>query len=75
MCICPRCEQEYLVDALIKSLRASIVICPECEAFWTQDTPIGIATFRDFGDYMESRGLPGNWRMLVVSGQHRQPNP
>lgn len=59
-----------MLDAIIKPLHENIVICPECEAFWTGNTPIRMETFRDFTTYMETRGLPGYWQLLQITGKH-----
>jgi len=55
--ICPRCEQDEIVEAKIKATGSSIFICPECDAMWLSSNRIDSANFLDYGTYMESIGL------------------
>ena len=64
--ICPRCEQDEIVEARIKANGRLICICPECEATWLSDARIGPRNFFDYGAYMESIGLSQLWDELQV---------
>lgn len=64
--ICPRCEQDYVVEARIKANGRLIYICPECDATWLSNTEIGSGKFQDYGTYMESIGLSQLWDELEV---------
>lgn len=54
--------------AVIKPLREKIMICPECEAFWSYVAPICLEAFRDFGIYIETKGYQWDWKLLDVDG-------
>ena len=56
MTICPRCEQDYLFEAVIKPFGEKIIICPECDAFWQLNNPPPTAP-KDYGSYIESKGF------------------
>jgi hypothetical protein len=54
------------VVAVIIPLGETVIICPECEAFWRPESTVSAATFADFGDYVESRGLNWDWHILDI---------
>ena len=64
--VCPRCEQDYLVEANIRPLDELIRLCPECDAIWPIDTPPSFETFADYSTYMESKGQRGLWDYLDI---------
>lgn len=64
--ICPRCEQDHVIQARVKATGADIFVCPECEATWFSMTKVGVETFVDYGTYMESVGLTQLWTELEI---------
>ncbi|KUY78380.1 hypothetical protein WS46_21215 [Burkholderia sp. RF4-BP95] len=64
--ICPRCEQDEIVEARIKANERVIYICPECDATWLSSSEISSGSFFDYGTYMKSIGLPQLWDELEV---------
>lgn len=64
--ICPRCEQDEIVEARIKANGRIIYICPECDATWFSRSEISSSTFLDYGTYMKSIGLSQLWDELEV---------
>nr|WP_080427263.1 zf-TFIIB domain-containing protein [Burkholderia ubonensis] len=64
--ICPRCEQDEVVEARIKVNERVIYICPECDATWLSSGEIGSGNFFDYGAYMKSIGSSQLWGELEV---------
>ena len=64
--ICPRCEQDEIVQARIKVNGRLIYICPECDATWLSSHKISSGNFSDYGTYMKSIGLSQLWDELEV---------
>lgn len=62
--ICPRCEQDYIVEARISAIGKLIYICPECEAIWLSKNEIHSQGFLDFGTYMNEMGRSQLWDEL-----------
>jgi hypothetical protein len=53
---CPRCGQDWLQNVRLVHLAQDAVLCPECDALWLPGDQIALATFRDYGTYMEEHG-------------------
>jgi uncharacterized Zn finger protein len=66
MITCPRCGQDYVVNAVIRPLNEPIKICPECDSIWRGDLPVRLDTYQVYGAYMESNGLKGVWDFLEI---------
>ncbi|WP_081070687.1 zf-TFIIB domain-containing protein [Burkholderia stagnalis] len=64
--ICPRCEQDEILEARIKANGRVIYICPECDATWLSSGEIRSGNFFDYGTYMKSMGLSQLWDELEV---------
>lgn len=64
--ICPRCQQDDVVKAMIKATRSIIFICPECEATWFSIGEIKFPGFVDYMTYMSSIGLSHLWDELEI---------
>lgn len=64
--ICPRCEQDEIVEAKIKANGRLIYVCPECDATWLSADQIGAHGFLDYGTYMKGIGLSQLWDELEV---------
>jgi hypothetical protein len=64
--ICPRCQQDDVVKAMIKANKTIIFICPECEATWFSIEKITFPGFVDYMTYMEGIGLSHLWDELEV---------
>lgn len=64
--ICPRCNQDDVVEARIKANGNFIYVCPECDATWLSNAEISFGQFQDYGTYMESIGLSRLWDELEV---------
>ena len=64
--ICPRCQQDNVVKAMIKANKTIIFICPECDATWLSIESIGFPGFVDYGTYMKGIGLSMLWDELEV---------
>ncbi len=62
--LCPRCDQDYVVRAVIKPLDFKILICPECEAMWAKDTPVLKQTFFNYWAFTSAHNLPCTWDIL-----------
>lgn len=67
--ICPRCEQDEIVEAKIKALGKLIYICPECDATWLSKDEISAQGFLDYGTYMKEMGRSQLWDELEVVGR------
>ena len=67
--ICPRCEQDEIVQARIKALRKLIYICPECDATWLSKDRISALVHMDYGTYMKDMGLSQLWDAVEVVGR------
>lgn len=67
--ICPRCEQDEIVEARIKANACMIYICPECDATWFSVDEINSRNFIDYGTYTKSIGLSQLWDELGVIKQ------
>ncbi|WP_157288465.1 zf-TFIIB domain-containing protein [Uliginosibacterium gangwonense] len=67
--ICPRCEQDYIVEARIKGNGSLIYICPECDATWLSSDEISSSNFFDYGTYMKSIGRSQLWDELEITGR------
>lgn len=65
---CPRCGQDYLVSATIRPLSEAIIVCPECEAYWTNLDEVGPNTFTNLVEHLEANGLNWDWGLLNVHG-------
>ncbi len=65
---CPRCSQDYVVNALVTPLQTAIKICAECDAFWWQDEPILKTNFKVYWVYIEENGYSCDWNLLDISG-------
>jgi len=63
---CPRCDQGYVVQAIIVANNTSLFVCQECEASWFSHADIGNKVSIDFGTYMEGLGLKPLWIELKV---------
>ncbi len=64
--ICPRCEQDEIVEARIKAIDRLIYICPECDATWLSSDEVSPSNFVDYGTYMKSIGLSQLWDELEI---------
>ena len=62
--ICPRCEQDEIVEAKIKANGRLIYVCPECDATWLSVDQISVPGFLDYGTYMKGIGLSQLWGEL-----------
>ena len=67
---CPRCQQDWLLRVRLVHLSRDAILCPECDALWTQDESIGPATFEDYGTFMNRHGRqPENNEEIEVKGE------
>jgi transposase-like protein len=64
--ICPRCEQDEIVEAKIKANGRLIYLCPECDATWLSVDKIGASGFLDYGTYMKGIGVSQLWDELEI---------
>ena len=64
--ICPRCEQDDVLEVRVRKTGTRLYVCPECEATWLCEKSIDQCAFVDFGVYMESHGLPPLWGELDI---------
>lgn len=64
--ICPRCEQDNLLEVRVRKTGTRLYVCPECEATWLWEKSIAQGAFLDFGTYMEGLGLPPLWDELDI---------
>jgi len=71
---CPRCDQGWVVHAIIRADSTSLWICDECDAIWLSVDTIGQGKWIDFTEYMEERNLPGTWDQLVFK-EMKSENP
>lgn len=62
--LCPRCEQDEILEVRVRRTGTRLNVCPECEATWLCDNDITDGAFLDFGTYMEKLGLPPLWDEL-----------
>lgn len=67
--ICPRCEQDDVLEVRVRKTGATIYVCPECEATWLCEKSIAQGAFLDFGIYMEGLGLLPVWDELDIGGR------
>ena len=65
---CKRCGQDYLILAEIKPLAKRIVLCPECDAFWWPEEEFAQRNYKEFGSYLDGKGLEWNWNILDIIG-------
>ena len=65
---CPRCNQDWVLNARIKVTGESINVCPECEASWPDGVHIAFETFVDMSTMLKAKGLAGEWKDLEVAG-------
>lgn len=61
MKICPRCEQGFILEKVLKFNKQRIFICDECDAIWFDSNSISATTFVDFGTYMDSFSRTDQW--------------
>jgi hypothetical protein len=53
---CPRCGQDWLQEVRLVRLGLSVILCPECDALWT-DAPPAMDGFEDYGTFMQRHGV------------------
>ena len=63
--LCPVCEQDYVVRAKIKPLDIVVMICPECDALWSLDTPISRLDHTWFDEFVERYGVTATRENIV----------
>lgn len=61
---CPRCDQGWVVNAVVRHDSTPIWICEECDATWLAAEAIGNKVWTDFSEYMKGKALPGTWDQL-----------
>ncbi|CAI8821846.1 TFIIB-like protein [Pseudomonas sp. IT-P2] len=64
--ICPRCQQDDVIKAMIKANKSIVFICPECESTWFSIDEIKFPGFVDYMTYMSSIGLSHLWDELEI---------
>lgn len=65
--ICPRCDGQGLLELIRINLTGELVIlCDECDALWTENMEVSVATFHDFGTYIAPLGIKGLWSDVTV---------
>lgn len=67
--LCPRCNQGYVLKAVVKKTGKHLYICDECDAVWFCKESIEYATFNYFNVYMERQGLEDNWDELETNAK------
>ncbi len=65
--MCPRCEQDDVLEARVRETGVVLYVCPECEATWLCEKNIAQGAFLDFGVFMEGLGLPPLWDELDIT--------
>ena len=63
---CPRCDQGWVVHAIISADSTHIWVCDECDATWLSFDIIGQDKWIDYSEYMEGKNLPGTWDQLAL---------
>lgn len=67
--ICPRCNQDQVIKAVIKATGEIVHICPECDALWPYGSEIRASNFTDFSIYVKPKGLNGLWSELQACSE------
>ena len=62
--LCPRCEQDEVLEVRVRRTGTRLYVCPECEATWLCEGSISEDAFLDFGAYMEGLGMSPLWDEL-----------
>ncbi len=55
--VCPRCEQDYVVELRVRRTGETLFACKECDATWFTRDAIGVAPFVDLGTYLKPKGI------------------
>jgi hypothetical protein len=63
---CPRCDQGWVVHAVVRADVTHLWICDECDAIWLSIDQIGQGKWIDFEEFMERKKLPGTWDQLEL---------
>lgn len=64
---CPRCDQGWVVPAVVRRFGVGLLVCRECEAVWRPFAEPEAADFGDLGELLEGLGLHPCWDELDVA--------
>lgn len=53
---CPRCGQDWVERVRLTGLQRTVVMCPECDALWTNEQNISFSSFLNYHEFMLRNG-------------------
>jgi|GEM_PF-5521061 len=65
-CVCPACQESYIVKCEVIKLEKIMYFCPECQIVWSTKEEIGNITFVYLNDFLLDQGLTASIGEIVI---------
>ena len=65
-CVCPACQEAYIVKCEVIKLEKIMYVCPECQIAWFVKEEIGNIAFVHMNDFLLDQGLSASMDEVVI---------